>query len=154
MEGAVETRVTLHAKFSDDLFGREIASGRIVLMHRMHGHAGRHGPGRLGEFGAKRLVPLVGDADPVHRAEHDRLLRARQHDPAAAERQVVEALDGVVGHGRPERRRGVDIEGGDADGGLSRLSESGQQQKNRGNRASQAVHGTWAQYTDSNPVRG
>ena len=94
MKGALEAAVVLQPQLANQTLGGEIAAGRVVLVQGVHGHAIGRGAGRLGQRGPKGILPLVGDADPVDRTEHDRLLRPQQHDAPAAQRQLTEPLHG------------------------------------------------------------
>ena len=101
-------------------------------------------PAALASLFAKQVVALVGDADPVDRAQDDRLAGAEDHDAPAAERQFVEPLDWVVRHRGTERRCRVDVERRDLDGGgrcrLGRLGRanggSGGEEKHKKKRQS------------------
>ena len=123
MEVSFEAGVSLDAKLLDQFLGREVAARGIVLVERMDGDAGGGGAGGLGKGEAEGVMAFVGDADPVDRTEYDWVAGARDHDTATTQRQVIEALDRIVGHRRTEGRGGVDVEGryldrfGEAEGG-------------------------------------
>ena len=111
MEISLEARVSLNAEFLDQLLRREIAARGIVLVEGVDGHAVGGGARGVSEGEAEGVMAFVGDADPVDRAEDNRVARPRDHDTAATQRQVIEALDCVVRHRRTQGRGSVDVEG-------------------------------------------
>ena len=117
LEVSFKAGVPLYPELLDQFLRREVAARCVVLVKRMNGDAVGGGAGGLGEGDAEGVMAFVGDADPVDRAEHDRFARTRDHHTTAAQRQVIEALNRVVGHRRTQRRGGVDIERRDLDGG-------------------------------------
>ena len=110
VEIPLEAWVSLNAEFLDQFLRREVAAWGVVLMERMDGDAVGGGASGFGEGEAEGVMAFVGDTDPVDRAEYDWVARARDHDAAATQRQVIEALYGVVRHRRTEGRGSVDIE--------------------------------------------
>src|SRR5688500_16528587 len=78
----------VHAGVFEDLFSGEVAVGRVVLMKRVDGNTFRIRARGARESFAKRVVPFIGDADPIDRAEHNRFVRAEQDDAARAEAEV------------------------------------------------------------------
>ncbi len=97
---------TAHAVMVEKFFGGKVAARRVVLVQHVHGHAGRIGAGRFGQSPAKHVLAAVGDTDPIQRANHDRFLRAHQHDALASER-CLHAFGGIVCQRTADRRRGV-----------------------------------------------
>ena len=114
MKGAIKARVALHIEFLDDLLRREIAAWRIMLMQRMHRHASGKGACGPCQRGSEGIMSLIGNADPIHRAEHDGLLRAEDDNTPAAQRQVIHTLHRIISHRRTQRRCGINIKGGEA----------------------------------------
>ena len=54
-------------------------------------------------------MPFVGYTDPIDCTEHNGLLRAKDHDTSTSKRQFIHSLHGIIGHGRTQRRRRIDI---------------------------------------------
>ena len=50
-------------------------------MDRVNGHTLWRRTRRLRQAFAKHPVPVVADADPIHAAQHNRLLVAQKHEP-------------------------------------------------------------------------
>ena len=112
LEAALEVQ-RVDAAVLQDLLRAEVAVRRVVLVQRVDGHAVGRGARGLGQGPAERVVALVGDAEPIHRAEDDRAAGAEQHDAARAQAEVPGVGDRIVGHAAADRRRGVDIERGE-----------------------------------------
>ena len=110
LKRAFEPAIVGEAHFADQTLRREIAAGSIVLVYSMHRHAIRRRCGRLGQRGSKGILSLVGDADPVHCTDRDRLPCPQQHDAPAAQRHLIDPFHRVIGHRRSHRRRGVHVE--------------------------------------------
>ncbi len=89
--------------------GGEVAFRGVVLVQGMHRHAVARGARCLGQRVAKGVVPFVGDTEPVHRAEHDWPVRAKQYNATAAQGHFVQPLDRIVGHLRSDGRRSIDV---------------------------------------------
>lgn len=83
-------------------------------MQGMNRNPPRNSPGRFGEFTTERIMPFVGNPDPIDRAKDDWVARPQQHDAAATQREFIEPLHRIIGHGRAEWWRGIDIKGGDS----------------------------------------
>ena len=115
LEVSFKTGVPLDAELLDEFLRREVTAWCVVLVERMNGDAGGGGAGGLGKGDAEGVMAFVGDADPVDRTEYDGVAGARDHDTATTQRQVIEALDRIVGHRRAQGRGGVDVERGDLD---------------------------------------
>ncbi|MFO0001494.1 MAG: hypothetical protein ACK559_10205, partial [bacterium] len=99
-----------HTGLAQDGLGTEVAFRGVVLVQGMHRHPVHRGARRGGPLPPKLIMPLVGDADPIHRAEHHRG-PSHHHDDAARPQAEVPAVgDRVVGQARAHRRRGVDVE--------------------------------------------
>ena len=113
LEGALEIQ-RIDAGVLQDLLRAKIAVRGVVLMQRVDGDAGGHGVGRGGQRGPKQIVALVGNADPVHRAQHDGLAGAEQHDAPGAQAEVPGVGDRVVRHAAADGRGDVDVKGGHA----------------------------------------
>ena len=120
VEAALEPAEVLQPEVADQPLGREVAPGRVVLVQGVDGDAVGGRAGGVRQPLAEQVVPLVRDADPVDRAQDDRLAGAEDHDAPAAERQLVEPLDRVIRHRRAQRRRRVHVERRDLDGGRRR----------------------------------
>ena len=86
MEAAIEPTKILQPEITNQPFGREITTGRVVLMQGVDRDAVARRAGGVRQRFPKLIVPLVGDADPVHRAQDDRLAGAKDHDAPATER--------------------------------------------------------------------
>ena len=106
----------------------EIAKRCVVLMQRVHRHTVGGRASRLGQALAKRVVRLVGDADPIDSAKHYRLCLAKQHHAPATQRHRVQPHHRVVGHHVANRRRGIDIKRGHPQR-LSRRTEHPQRRR-------------------------
>ena len=115
MKRPLERTVIRQPEFTEYPLGREVAGGSIVLMYRMHCHTIARCSRRLGQRVAKGVMPFVGYANPVHRAQYDRLVRTEQHNAAATESQFVEPPDRIIGHHRPQGWRRVDVKDGELD---------------------------------------
>ncbi len=98
-------------RIAQQRLGAEIHGRRIVLVQSVDRDPARLGPGSTRERRAKGVVRFIADADPIHRAEHDRRARAQQRDPTAAQRQLIHALDWIVSHLSPDRRRRIHVKG-------------------------------------------
>ena len=96
------------------VFRSEINQWRVVLVQRVHGHAVGGCAGRLGQALAKGVVRLIGNADPIDSAKHDRLRLTKQHHSPATQRHRVQPHHRVVSHHVAKRRRGIDVERGHA----------------------------------------
>jgi hypothetical protein len=114
----VEHRVR-DAVLREQLLGVEVAPGRIVRVRRVHRHPVRRRARRLRQRLAERVVPAVADPDPVEHRDDGRLLVAQDRN-AAAGKLVDDLLRGGherIAQRRADRRRRVDGERGDAEGG-------------------------------------
>ena len=101
----------IHSLFEADLLRSEVADRRVVLMDGMDLHAVRRRPGRGRQRLLEGVLALVGDADPVHGAQHDRIAGAQQYDPPRPQRQVPGSFHPLVGQFTAHGRRAVHVEG-------------------------------------------
>jgi len=90
----------------------EVAARRVVLMQTMHGDSIGRCPGRVGQRVSPGVVTAVADADPIHRAQHDRLSLAQQHDPFDEQRinDLLGRLPQSIAQRRPQRRSRIRLE--------------------------------------------
>ena len=87
----------------------------VMLVHTMDGYAVRRRPGRLGQGNSPGSVGFVENPGPIHRANHHRRTRPKQH--------VTDRFEGIVdGRNRfdptaaarvAKRRRDVETNGRD-----------------------------------------
>jgi len=76
-------RPDLRSVLSQQFMGREIAPGSVMFVETVHSDAFNRSPGCLGESSTKLGVSLVGYAEPVDRADDDRLVWSNKHDASA-----------------------------------------------------------------------
>jgi hypothetical protein len=91
---------------------KEITTGRIVLVKRMHAHAIDRRVASLGDRLAKCVMPFVANADPIESGQDDRFLIACLQDNAASRKWVVHSFsrrDEGVAQWRARRRRDIDL---------------------------------------------
>ena len=129
----------VHACLFEDLFGGEIAVGGIVLVEGMESDAAGVGSGGFGEAFAKGVVAFVGDADPIDGAKDDGPARAEENDAACAEAEIPFIGDGVVSHEGADGRGDIDIESGEAEGGIPGGAGRGDGEPGAGDEREEAV---------------
>src|ERR1043166_1399910 len=100
----------VHSCLFEDLFRREITIRRVVLMQGMHRYSRWHCAGGLRKAVAKCVVSFIGNADPVYRTEHNRLVSSQQHYSSRSQTEVPFICHRVIGHPASDRRRGINIE--------------------------------------------
>ncbi len=88
-DGAVSERrvkqFSAQAMRDKNLFRREVAPRRIVLVQAVDTNTIHRGAGRPGQGGAKGQVATVADAHPVQSAQDYRPFAGKQNDAACAE---------------------------------------------------------------------
>ena len=52
---------------------------------------------------------LIGNADPIYRAQNDGLVGAKQHDPARPQAKVPFVSNRIISHHAADGRSGVDV---------------------------------------------
>ncbi|OQB98633.1 MAG: hypothetical protein BWX80_03945 [Candidatus Hydrogenedentes bacterium ADurb.Bin101] len=92
---------------------REVTAGRVMLMHRMHRHAIHVRTRRFGQGLPECVMAFTADADPVHRAQHNRFTRTRQHNTPRPKTHVPGIYYGIISQVRPDRWCGVNIKNGE-----------------------------------------
>ena len=119
MKVSFKPSVSLNIEFLDDFFRCEVTARCIMLMQCMDGDSLGHRARGFGEFAAKDIVTFVGNPDPIHCTQHNGLVRTKDHDSTATEREVVDAFDWIIRHRCAEWRSCIDIECGELQARLS-----------------------------------
>ena len=109
-KSAVKPAIGRSLRCSNDALRREVGVRCVVLMNCLDSNAIRCRCRRLRERLPEGVVCGVAHADPIDRAEHDRLCGAKDHDAAATQLEICRACRRSVGHGHAHGRRGIDVE--------------------------------------------
>ena len=110
----IETRVL------QNFLRAEVAIRRVMLMQGMDCDAAWNRACGVRDGETERIMALVRDPDPIHRAQHDRRSRTEQHHAARTQGHIPGVRHGIVGEMAAHRRCCIHVEASKAKSGVGR----------------------------------